>query len=326
MKLLKSLFLSGLLFISACSRDRLEVDVRSIKAPVAIKRFEQSFFGTDTAAFPRKMEHIKKEYPLFFSGNPQAAFWIAQQRNPELRALFEESEALFSTITKEEQALEEALRHYRYYFPEQETPQVYTYISGLDFDYPVIFSDTVLFIALDLYLGGKHAAYKSLPEYLARKRDRKYLVRDCMEKMAEAWVKKDATDHTLLADMIFFGKILYFIDAMMPAANDAIKIEYTQDHLDFCQRNEAPIWAYFIENKLLFSTEQSVKRRFINTAPFSKFYLEFDSQSPGQIGQWVGWQIVRSYMQHHSNVSLNDLMKETDAKKILKNSKYKPKG
>jgi hypothetical protein len=40
---------------------------------------------------------------------------------------------------------------------------------------------------------------------------------------------------------------------------------------------------------------------------------------------WVGWQIVRKYMQENKDVTLQQLMAQKDAQYILNGSKYKPK-
>ena len=74
---------------------------------------------------------------------------------------------------------------------------------------------------------------------------------------------------------------------------------------------------------MLFSTETKLNKRFLEMAPFSKFYRSEDTLSPGRIGAWIGWQIVRSYMKHN-DVSLQQLLK-TPSEEVYKNSKYKPK-
>jgi len=84
------------------------------------------------------------------------------------------------------------------------------------------------------------------------------------------------------------------------------------------------IWSYFIEKELLYSTDNSLNKRFIDEAPFSKFYLDIDNESPGSVGAWLGWQIVRSYMKHNKEVGLKDLM-TTENELIFKKSRYKPK-
>jgi len=98
---------------------------------------------------------------------------------------------------------------------------------------------------------------------------------------------------------------------------------YAQEKLDWAVENEGQIWAFFIEEQLLFSTETNLNKRFLENAPFSKFYKEQDGLSPGKIGVWIGWKIVQSYLKHNK-VSLQEFLK-LDETIIFNNSKYKPK-
>jgi uncharacterized protein YjaZ len=123
--------------------------------------------------------------------------------------------------------------------------------------------------------------------------------------------------------MINSGKELYLKDILLPNYSDAERIGYTEKQVKWCQENESYMWEYFVSNKLLYSTESKLPNRFINLAPFSKFYLEIDNETPGRVGQWVGWQIVRSYMQNNE-VSVVQLLK-ADPTDIFEKSKYKPK-
>jgi uncharacterized protein YjaZ len=128
---------------------------------------------------------------------------------------------------------------------------------------------------------------------------------------------------TLLDEMIYFGKELYFKDMMIPFKTDAEKIGYTQDQLDWAISNESYIWRYFIEKELLYSTDSSLPNRFVAPAPFTKFYLELDSESPGRLGQYIGWQIVRSYMDQN-NIEFMDMLQK-DAIEIFNEAKFKPR-
>jgi len=89
------------------------------------------------------------------------------------------------------------------------------------------------------------------------------------------------------------------------------------------KKNEKDIWAYMIKNKLIYSKDENLNKRFISVAPFSKFYSKLDRQSPGRVGVWLGWQIVKSYMDNN-DVSLPELMSNDNALEILSKSKYKP--
>ena len=123
--------------------------------------------------------------------------------------------------------------------------------------------------------------------------------------------------------MLYEGKLLYLKDLTLPTYKDEDKIGYTKEQLDWAATNEADIWKFFIEGNILYSTDNKLASRFINPAPFSKFYLEIDNESPGRIGSYLGWQIVRSFMKNN-NIPLEDML-QMDAAKIFNMSKYKPK-
>jgi len=124
--------------------------------------------------------------------------------------------------------------------------------------------------------------------------------------------------------MIYFGKQLYFKDVMLPSTTQAQRIGYTSNQLDWVTANEAYIWRYFIERELLFDTDRKLLGRFINPAPFSKFYLEqIDTKSPGRVGQYIGWQIVSAYMKNNE-VSLKEMLR-TKPEDIFNKSKFKPR-
>ena len=122
--------------------------------------------------------------------------------------------------------------------------------------------------------------------------------------------------------MIYRGKELYLKDKLIPDATDGAKIAYSDLQIQWCKENEYQMWSYFVESKILFEANMKNEFRFINDAPFSKFYLDIDTESPGRVGQWLGWQIVRSYMENN-NTSLKEML-ALDANTIFNKSKYKP--
>ena len=123
--------------------------------------------------------------------------------------------------------------------------------------------------------------------------------------------------------MIYYGKVLYFKDVMIPFKEDEEKISFTKEQLNWAIDNESYIWRYFVERELLFDTDSKLLKRFINPAPFSKFNLELDTESPGRLGQYIGWQIVRAYM-NNNDVALQQML-STNAEDIFNNSKFKPR-
>jgi hypothetical protein len=145
--------------------------------------------------------------------------------------------------------------------------------------------------------------------------------------LATEYAKKyiyQQSSKTFLDELIYFGKQLYFKDVVIPFKTEGERIGYTKEQLDWAIANESYIWRYFVERELLFSTDAKLASRFITPAPFSKFYLEdIDTESPGRLGQYIGWQIVRAYMQQNE-VSLKDMLIKSP-EEIFNNSKFKPR-
>ena len=213
-------------------------------------------------------------------------------------------------------------QHIKYYFPEFTYPTVFTVTSDVDYNNRVIATDTMLIIALDTYLGSEHRFYEGIQEYISKDLKPSQIGPNVAAEYAHQLTSKPR-QRNLLAQMIFFGKELYLKDIWLPHNSDAEKIGYTEAELQWAQDNEEYMWRYFVEKELLYSTNPKLPARFINKAPFSKFYLEIDNESPGMIGRYLGWQIVRAYMKNNS-VSIQKMLQEKP-ETIFNNSKYKPK-
>jgi uncharacterized protein YjaZ len=117
------------------------------------------------------------------------------------------------------------------------------------------------------------------------------------------------------------GKKMYFTEKMLPKTSKANIIEYTPEQYQWCLENEFQIWSFFIEQDLLYSTDDLIYQRYVAPAPSS---AKMPPESPGQTGVWLGWQIVTAYMAKNKNVSLAQLMAQADAQKIMNDSGYKP--
>lgn len=303
---------------------QLDVDVSEVNNKLKIAHFDDAFFGADTTQFQQTLDRLKVSYQPFFLSNEDPNFWLIQRKSESQQNLYTDRKKALPDYGKIDQLLQDAFAHYYYYYPDQNATTLYTYISNLDFDYPVIVADGLIFLAVDLYLGKEHPAYGQLAAYQSFNRQKAFITADVMEAIAFQYAQKDPNDNSLINDMIWWGKVLYFIEAMQPSSPDSVTMKFTQNHIDFCDQNEAEMWTYFVDNQLLFNTNDEVKRKFIYPAPYSKFGMPFDNETPGMVGRWLGWQIVRSYMQANPDVSLPQLMQDSKSREIFRNSKYKP--
>ena len=96
---------------------------------------------------------------------------------------------------------------------------------------------------------------------------------------------------------------------------------YTSAEWEWVNKYEKDMWLSLMASKDLYTTQLIEKGRYVNDGPFT---LPFTQESPARAGVYIGWQIVKSYMKHNSNISIQQLMQETDAQKILNQSRYNP--
>lgn len=317
----KFVLLFVVLFLSVACKKENEVEKKVAEIPVGkidIERFDKLFYESN----PENLDKVKQQFPYFFPEGTEDAVWVNKIKDPLLQELHAEVEKAFPDTTTLQQDLHSAFQHIKYYYPAFKTPKVVTLISEMDYENKVIYTDSLVIISLDLYLGKGHKFYE-FPEYFKQGFERTQILPDLVSAYAKTKIPYPR-DRTLLSQMIYYGKELYLKDMVLPDYSDAHKIEYTPEQIKWAEANEAEMWTYFIENKLLYDTNSKLAGRFINPAPFSKFYLDIDNESPGRTGQWLGWQIVRAYMENNKNVTLQQLMIK-DAKEIFDNSKYKPK-
>jgi gliding motility-associated lipoprotein GldB len=309
--------LSSLALFSCDKKSKAEREIENIPLDITVNRFDKAFFETK----PQDLQKLKAQYPIFFPVGNDDSVWIEKMQNPLWRELYTEVEKKYSDFSSQTTEIESLFKHIKHYFPETKTPKVYTVISEMDYHNKVIYLNNMLVISLELYLGKEHKFYE-FPEYLKQNFESNQMLPDIVDAYSVSKIAPPS-DETFLAQMIYSGKKLYIKDVFLPNYSDANKIGYLEEQIAWCQENEGYMWRYFIEKKLLYDTDQKLIPRFINPAPFSKFYLEIDNESPGRVGSWIGWQIVRSFIENN-DVTIQQVL-QMDAKEIFEKSKYKPK-
>ncbi|CAG2533442.1 protein involved in gliding motility GldB [Maribacter dokdonensis] len=311
------ILLSVFVILSSCNdSDKVAKEIAAVPMDLKIARFDREFASSGEEGLPG----LRKMYPYLFPA-PDSV-WIAKMNDSLQIELFQEVGNAFRSFEDEEEGLEQLFKHIKYYFPEYTVPKVITVTNDVDYNNRIILTDSLLFISLDNYLGPEHKYYGGFQRYIAHTLDRNYLVSDVASSFAKQVVPRPR-ERTFLARMIYFGKELYIKDVLMPNVDDRKKIGYSQEDLDWAFANEEPMWRNFIENEYLYSTDNKLNQRFLEPAPFSKFGLELDNESPGKLGRFVGWQIVRAFMENN-DVDVKQLM-TMPAEEIFKKSNYKPR-
>ncbi|WP_323027383.1 gliding motility lipoprotein GldB [Gelidibacter japonicus] len=308
-----------LLVFNACKEsDQIESEISKIDIDLNVERFDLDFAKAKSDDLPK----LKRDYPFLFSERIPDSIWIDRINDSLQKELSGEVEKTYAKFDDVHDDIESLFQHLKYYDKTFKVPRVITVTSDVDYRNKTIVTDTIVLISLDTYLGSDHHFYEGIQRFLTLNMKRSQIVSDLAANYSEGYILQNKPK-TLLDDMIYFGKQLYFKDKMIPFKSDAEKIGYSEEQLEWAEANESEIWRYFIERELLFSTDNSLAGRFIADAPFSKFYLELDSESPGKLGQYIGWQIVRSYMKNNDVPFMEMLQKDAD--EIFNNSKFKPR-
>lgn len=331
-----SVFLIFLL--SACKRDRLkDADVSKVDIPgVKLLRLDEDIFKTNPAAFEAEQKKLETKYNSFYNtfifnvvnhGEEHDSVYKALKffvTDRDMKNVYDESRKVFTDeeINSLENQLTDAFKHLRYHLPSAEIPKQYvSFISG--FNYSITSTDSTLGIGLDMYLGSANKYYQMLqwPQYKARCMRPEYIASDAMKGWLTHLYDKNEQLNNLLNHMIFYGKLYYLMDAALPEVQDSIKIQYSTAQVNYCRANEKNLWAYFTQNERLYKNDLKELAPYISDGPFTS---AISKDCPPRIAAWTGWQIVRSYMNKHKDVSVEQLMNESDAQKILSQSKYKP--
>ena len=304
----------GLLLWSCNNNETIEADILAIPVSFDVARFDLEF----GAAQEQDLPELKAQYPYLFPERYSDAFWAEKLSDTIQIELNNEVRNAFPNFKEQGDDLTLLFKHIKYYFPEFESPQIVTVTSEVDYRNKVLISDSLMLIALDTYLGADHMFYAGISNFTAKNLRKEQLVPDVAAAYAEQLVPR-YDGRTFVGLLIYYGKLLYMIEQFAPFVPEEELMGYSKEEFAWAQANESEIWRYFIERKLLFSTDAKLPGRFLNPAPFSKFYLELDNESPGMVGRYIGWQIVRSYMKNN-DVSLRKLV-TVDPTVLFQNAK-----
>jgi len=301
-------------------------------------RFDSLLFACDTNHIAVSVNELGNQYPDFaavyfnemtgFSKGNDTALFNQSVRHfltyKDYKGLNDTVHKHFPNTIELDKQLESVFKHINYYFPKEKYGTVYYFISGLN-SWSAVTVDTLVGVGLDMYLGASYPFYHSvqLPAYQIERCEKEYIPVNVSKAIYENMVPFDASGKTLLDLMISKGKQQVFAEYTNPAIKDEVLMGYQPAQLKWVQNNEAMVWNYFAEKKLLYSTQWQEMMRYVTDGPTS---TGMPAESPGNIGTFIGWQIVRKYIENHPEEKLADILtSKTDSQSFLRESGYKPR-
>lgn len=325
------LLLAFFLFFSCSATEESIPDVSHIPMELSVVRNEKALSSlktdTETLVFLDENPLLAKTY--FRRGQyPHDSVLVKQIR---LFLNFSFNDTLLSDVSKifgdfgtEMRQLKNLFRYIKHYYPAFKVPEVHTMVSGFGsfgFGQDIFVSEELVVIGLD-YFAGRTSTYrpKDLPAYIRYRYQPPYIAPSVGQFLSSEFNAYDPGDRSMLAEMIFHGKTLFFMEKMLPHTPDSLLIGYTSKEINASFANEAVVWKYFLEQNLLYETGYSVKNKYVGESPRIQ---HIDYECPGRIGRWLGWQIVRS-LAKNDTLSLQEIMAMKSAKNILKRAKYRP--
>ena len=326
------------LLFTGCSDDPLQVDVSDMQLNLKLIRMDETVFDASwdspqitNIELSEKYKGYYQFYTQFILNNqmdvddPNMGKYVAGFANDKtMKEFFMAAEDLF----KEDKfdpylyEMQTAFKHFKYYYPNEPVPMILTFQSG--FNYKIVPNDTLLGIGLEWYIGNssdliKRLSPQAFPVYEKEKMQPEYLVVDAVKGFLKVKYQEKMVMENLLSVMIFYGKIMYLTDAMLHKKSDALKMNYTDEEWIWCMDNEKEIWIFLAENNLLFDSSMLVISKWVNNGPFTN---GLSQDSPARVGIWMGWRMVKQYMENNPKVSIQKMMEMEDNSLFLNN--YKP--
>ncbi|GAC1417364.1 MAG: gliding motility lipoprotein GldB [Flavisolibacter sp.] len=331
------------LFVLSCKNYKSKPDISGIKINVQLQRFDQDFFSIDTNNIENSIKQLYKKYPsflpLYFEFFSPINFIVRQQGKTystafleyyhNIKPLYDSVQAKYKDVSSFKTQLENQLRYVKYYFPYFKNPAIFTTVESLNPEnaqeiYGALYFRDTLALSLQMFLGKDFSAYDPTQyfDYLRRRFEPPYMVPNSIRAIAESIYPDTSQTASLLEQMIEKGKLWYMMENFMPDVPDSLITGFSGKQLRWCKENEGNIWGYITKNTDIYTVDTEIIQNYIGEAPFTQGMPE--QQSPGNIGQWVGWQIVKKYALKNPSVSLQKVL-ETPATKLFQTSQYKPK-
>lgn len=329
------LFVCIVFALYGCKAKKHIPDVSGIKVDLAVERFEKDFFAADTLMVDNSLQALNNSHPGFtkdflfniLGSSPGNAIKDVPAFIRSYQSVYTESIQKFANFKPIEAEVKKGLQFVHYYFPAYKLPvKLISFIGPIN-SYGNIITANALAVGLQLYMGKDYPLYLSevaqqmYPRFISRRFELAYIPVNCMKNIIDDMYPASGMGLPLVEQMVESGKRMYVLDQLLPNTPDTLKAGYTAQQLEGCYESEKNIWSFFVLNDLLFKADPNLTRDYMSDGPNTP---ALGDASPGNIGQFIGMQIVAKWMEKNKGITLDALMK-TPARQIFDEAKYKPR-
>jgi hypothetical protein len=204
----------------------------------------------------------------------------------------------------------DAFKRFHYYFPSYTLPTQIIYFIGPLETYGNVVTKDGLAIGLQLYMGAASSWYYSeqintiYPTYISRQFAPEYIVVNSIQNILNDYDPLAMNGKQLIEQMIEIGKRQYILAQCLPTASDTLLLGYTGNQLKAIEENKGDIWTFLSSQNRLFSVDPNLTSAILREAPYNDYFGE---DIPGNVGKFIGYSIVKSWMNQQKGTSKSDL-------------------
>lgn len=182
--------------------------------------------------------------------------------------------------------------------------RVYAVVSP--YNQSVVTADSVLFIALNHYLGADNEIYAYFPDYIRRLKSADRIGIDVAQALvvgSHPFAPSSAYP-TALARMAYEGAV---VEAVMQATGRSEQevLGYDDEQYRWLNDNEAQAWLSMLSRDMVFSTDPAVVEGLVRQGAVTTV---LHHESPGSAGRFIGHRLVASWLRNHPDATLETLL------------------
>lgn len=303
---------------------------------VRLDRLDQDLFRAGPDSVDRLALKLQAKYPAFFQTYVEDVLQLAPVEDPRLAlgltrfamdpiwsTVQDRADSVFGDMAKEQALFNQAFARLKAHFPDSLVPRIIVYNSG--FNYGVLPMDSILGVGVEWFIGNDHRVVAQLgpevfPQYMKERMRPEMLVPAAMKGWLLVHYTRDIRGADLLTNLVETGKVMALLADLLPEAAPKDLFAFSGTQMQWCGPNEFNCWREIISQELLYSKRPEDIGRFMSDGPFTP---GFPRESPGHLGEWIGYRMVRSYLADHPSTTFAELFALDDPRAILKS--YKPR-
>jgi hypothetical protein len=301
-----------------------------------MERLDQVLFTMDTLHIKDSLLGMNTRYPFISEVLLQQMLAIDSSNSETAllsfltayRPIFTAVQKINAPVSVHPQ-LQALFKNIHYYFPAYPLPKKIIYFIGPLEGFGNSIGSDYMAIGLQMFLGDSSSWYQSeqiqkfYPPYISQNFTPRFIPITAAKNLLQDIAPNSNLTRGLIIEMIEMGKRQYILKKVLPEKNDADLFGYSASQYAATIKAEQDIWNYLLKMNLVYSKDPKVASQLLNEGPFS---LYFGNEIPGNVGIFIGYQIVKSWMEQQPEKEQSNLIAllQLPAEKIFAESKYNP--